>query len=62
MLMILYRSPALSFIPETMEDHGFRKVHRALAHWKDIKIVWRELQRSKAIFARLGLKVDEVLP
>ena len=61
MLMICYRAPAMSFINESMDDRVFRKIHRNLAQWKDIKIVWRVLQRSRAIFARLGLKVDELL-
>lgn len=62
MLMIVYRSPAMSYMSESMDDQCFRKTHRCLAKWKDIKIVWRVLKRSRPIFARLGLKVDDIIP
>ncbi|KIW01031.1 hypothetical protein, variant 2 [Verruconis gallopava] len=62
MLMIIYRTSASSFLPESLDDRCFRKVHRLLTHWKDIKVVWRVLKRSRPIFTRLGLKVDDQIP
>lgn len=60
MLMIVYRSPVLNFLPEASNDRPFRKVHRVLMPWKDVRVVWRILQRSKALFATLGLRAEEI--
>ena len=62
MLMVVYRTPAMSFLVESTSDAAFRKVHKSLAQWEDIKIVWRVLKRSRTIFARLGIKIDSVIP
>lgn len=60
MLMIIYQSPALAFIPQASDDGPIRKVFRLLHHWKDVKSVWRVLKRTRGQLVRLGIRVDDI--
>jgi hypothetical protein len=58
MALAMYRAPALSFIPETLNDLPIRKCFESLYHWKNQKLVRRALKRTKGHMLRLGILVD----
>jgi hypothetical protein len=59
MLIICYRSSALSYIPQTQDDRAIRSVFRALQQWEDEPVVFRAIVRMRGHLARAGIQLED---
>jgi hypothetical protein len=57
-LILTYKVPALSFIPETKTDTHIRKGYAVMSAWNHLPFMRRGLVRMRAMMLSAGISVE----